>query len=98
MARGAEVVAHDPYVRTDDWQRVLGDGHNVPLTTDLNAALAGADCAAIVTKHREYFELTPERMCGVMRTPVVVDGRNVLDLADCAEAGLVARAIGKGLG
>ena len=68
------------------------------LTANLEEALGGVDCAAIVTKHREYFELTPDRMRGVMRTPVVVDGRNVLDLADCAEAGLATRAIGKGIG
>jgi UDP-N-acetyl-D-mannosaminuronic acid dehydrogenase len=93
LARGAQVVAHDPYVRLPDWQRVLGDGHDVPLTADLEGALAGVDCAAIVTKHREYFELTPERMRSVMRTPVVVDGRNVLDFGD---SGIVVRAVGKG--
>jgi UDP-N-acetyl-D-mannosaminuronic acid dehydrogenase len=93
LARGVQVVAHDPYVRTADWQRVLGDGHDVPLTVDLDEALAGADCAAIVTKHREYFELMPERLRSVMRTSVVVDGRNVLNLqAD----DVAVRTVGKG--
>lgn len=93
LARGVQVVAHDPYVRTADWQRVLGDGHDVPLTVDLDEALTGADCAAIVTKHREYFELTPERLRSVMRTSVVVDGRNVLNFqAD----DVAVRTVGKG--
>ena len=45
---------------------------------NLDQALTGADCAAIVTKRHEYFELTPQRLRSLMRTLVVVDGRNVL--------------------
>jgi UDP-N-acetyl-D-mannosaminuronic acid dehydrogenase len=96
LARGAEVTAHDPYVRAPDWKRVLGDGHDVPLTTDLDEALRGSDCAALVTKHREYFALTPERLSAAMRTPVLVDGRNVFDLSALAGTGLVVQALGKG--
>jgi len=54
LARGAEVVAHDPYVREADWRRALSNGTEVPLTDDLWQALDGADCAALVTRHREY--------------------------------------------
>jgi UDP-N-acetyl-D-mannosaminuronic acid dehydrogenase len=96
LARGADVVAHDPYVREADWQRALGDGAGVPLTDNLWEALDGADCAALVTQHRVYQTLDLERMKDVMRTPVVVDGRNVFGLVECAEAGLVVRAVGKG--
>lgn len=93
LARGVQVVAHDPYVRIADWQRALGSGYHVPLTADLDEALAGADCAVIVTKHREYFELTPKRLRSVMRTSVVVDGRNVLDFRT---DDMVVRTVGKG--
>jgi UDPglucose 6-dehydrogenase len=93
LARGAEVVAHDPYVRAADWRRALGNGHCVPLTADLEEALTGVDCAAIVTKHREYFDLAPQRLRMVMRSPIVVDGRNVLN----GEAdGSIVRILGKG--
>jgi UDP-N-acetyl-D-mannosaminuronic acid dehydrogenase len=96
LARGAEVVAHDPYVRRADWQRALGQGVQVPLTDDLWDALGRADCAALVTRHRGYQALDLGRAKEVMRTPALVDGRNVFDLARCAEAGFVARAVGKG--
>jgi UDPglucose 6-dehydrogenase len=96
LARGANVVAHDPYVREADWRRALGDGAGVPLTDSLWEALDGADCAALVTRHGVYQALDLERMKDVMRTPVVVDGRNVFGLVECAEAGLVVRAVGKG--
>jgi UDP-N-acetyl-D-mannosaminuronic acid dehydrogenase len=94
--RGAEVVAHDPYVREADWQRTLGDGVVVPLTDDLWQALDGADCAALVTRHREYGALDLGRLKSAMNGAVLVDGRGVFDLAACAQAGLVVRAIGKG--
>ena len=54
-ARGVRVVAHDPYVRERDWVKSGGDG--VPLTRDLAEALQGADCASVVTRHREYVDL-----------------------------------------
>jgi UDP-N-acetyl-D-mannosaminuronic acid dehydrogenase len=92
---GAEVAAHDPYVREADWRRVLNHDHQVPLTTDLWQALEGADCAALVTRHREYQGLALKSVRDVMRTPVLVDGRNVFDVARCVGAGFVMHAIGK---
>jgi UDP-N-acetyl-D-mannosaminuronic acid dehydrogenase len=103
LARGAEVVAHDPYVREADWQRALdlqfvirNSQPVVPLTDDLWEALNGADCAALVTRHREYQRLELRQMKALMRIPVLIDGRNVFDLANCAEAGFAVRAVGKG--
>ena len=96
LARGADVVAHDPYVREVDWRRALGDGVDVPLTADLWEALKEADCAALVTRHTEYQAPDLQRVKDVMRTPVLVDGRNAFDPAECAEAGFVVRAVGKG--
>jgi UDP-N-acetyl-D-mannosaminuronic acid dehydrogenase len=93
LDHGAQVIAHDPYVRMPDWERVLGDGYAAPLTADLDKALRGADCAAIVTKHRDYFSLTHDRLREIMRTPIVVDGRNMLDLQS---GGVIVRAVGKG--
>jgi UDP-N-acetyl-D-mannosaminuronic acid dehydrogenase len=96
LARGAKVVAHDPYVRKADWARVLGNGHDVPLTADLDVALRGADCAALVTRHREYEALDFQWVKDVMRAPpVLVDGRNVFDPVDYAPVGFTVRALGK---
>jgi UDP-N-acetyl-D-mannosaminuronic acid dehydrogenase len=96
LARGAEVVAHDPYVRQADWRRALRNGTDVPLRHDLWETLRGADCAALVTRHREYLDLDLARLAETMRTPAVVDGRNALDPGACRAAGLLYRGIGKG--
>jgi UDP-N-acetyl-D-mannosaminuronate dehydrogenase len=66
------------------------------LTRDLDEALLGADCLVLVTKHQMYFELDLEQVKESMRTPVIVDGRNVFDGGACREAGFVYRGIGKG--
>lgn len=95
IVNGAEVVAHDPYVREVDWRRALDPYPTVPLTADLWDALHGADCAALVTRHREYLTLDWNRAAEVMRTATLVDGRNALDLAACQKAGFALRALGK---
>jgi len=91
---GAEVVAHDPYVRQEEWKLLWGGEPPVKLVHDLFSALEGADCAAIVTRHDEYSGLLHQ--AGGMRTRAVVDGRNVLEPAACKAAGFVYRGVGKG--
>ena len=94
LARGAEVVAHDPHVRESDWQQELGEEYRVPLHRDLNAALAGADCVAVITSHDEYRTLTLARLRAVMRTIVVIRGRN--DTFDVEGEGVSVQSLGKG--
>jgi UDP-N-acetyl-D-mannosaminuronic acid dehydrogenase len=86
-AKGASVIVHDPHVREYD---------GIELTANLEAALRGSDCLVIVTKHREYYDLDLERAAELMRTPVMVDGRNVFDAGVCRQAGFVYRGVGKG--
>lgn len=98
---GANVVVHDPHVRPGDWQRVYNGGEaegpvETPLTADLWWALEDADCAALVTRHREYATLDLREMEKVMRRPVLVDGRNVWDPDAARQAGFTYRGVGKG--
>jgi UDP-N-acetyl-D-mannosaminuronic acid dehydrogenase len=85
-ARGAWVMAHDPYVWGYEGEE---------LTRDLDEALREADCLALVTKHQMYFGLDLEHMKSLMRTPIIVDGRNVFSAQACREAGFIYRGIGK---
>jgi len=50
----------------------------------------------IVTKHREYFNLDLPKVKRLMRTPIIVDGRNVIDKGKANRAGFLYRGIGKG--
>ena len=94
--RGAAVVAHDPYVREADWQLALGSGSKTLLTRELEEALRGADCAVVVTKHRQYKGLDLSWARELMRSPLLVDGRDVFTAQACERAGFVYRGVGKG--
>jgi UDP-N-acetyl-D-mannosaminuronic acid dehydrogenase len=86
-AAGAEVALHDPLARKSGVEGA---------TEDLWGALEGADCAALVTAHREYRTLDLERLREAARTPALVDGRNLWTADAAARAGVLYRGIGKG--
>jgi UDP-N-acetyl-D-mannosaminuronic acid dehydrogenase len=82
----ARVVAHDPYVRELD---------GYELTRDLHLALKDADAAIVVTGHRQYYDLDLAWLKKIMRTPVLIDGRNIFDGKVVRAAGFGYKAIGK---
>jgi len=85
--RCGEVVVHDPHVRQEE---------GVNLTSNLAEALEGKDCVAVVTKHREYYGIDLKWLKGKMRTPIIVDGRNVFDPNEAREAGFTFKGVGIG--
>ena len=60
-------------------------------------ALAGAHAAVVVTEWEEVRNLDLGRAASLMREPkLLVDGRNALDLAAAAAAGLLYESFGHG--
>lgn len=82
-----ELIVHDPFVRTP---------YKVEMVRDIGSALKGADCAVFVTDHSCYQGIDLERMKGLMRTPIIVDGRNIFNAAHCRALGFTYRGVGKG--
>ena len=85
--RGADVVIHDPYARTE---------RGYTIVRDLDAAVKGADALALVTAHSAYRKLDLRALGRRMRRRVLVDGRNVFRGPEVLKARFVYRAIGKG--
>jgi UDP-N-acetyl-D-mannosaminuronic acid dehydrogenase len=85
--RGADVVIHDPYARSERGYTIL---------RDLKAAIQGADALAIVTAHERYRAMDLKVVRTWMRRRVLVDGRNAFRGAEVVKAGFVYRGIGKG--
>lgn len=81
------LIGHDPYVDEFEGVEIVGD---------LDKALKMADCAIFLTKHKEYTMLTLERIASLMRSKVIVDGRNIFDKHRAKELGITYRGIGKG--
>ncbi len=88
QARGATIRLHDPYVH--QWEFT-----NHKILRDVYKAADGADCLVLVTKHQDYESLDFDRLKKVMRTPVIVDGRNIFDQDVLESKGFEYRAVGK---
>jgi len=84
--RGAKPVMHDPLVRE----------HELPFTAKLDEVLKGADAVILSTKHREYGEIDLKKLAKMVRTPVIVDGRNFWVPEKVKQAGFTYRGVGKG--
>lgn len=63
--------------------------------TDTMDALHEAGCVVLVTEWKEYRQLDPVEVAGLVRTPLVIGGRNVLDPTAWREAGWTYRGMGR---
>lgn len=61
-----------------------------------DAAAAGADALVILTDWDEFRSLPWERLRRLMRTPVVVDGRNLFEVAEMRRWGFEYYTLGRG--
>ncbi len=73
--RGANVQAYDPFVSP---QAAAHAGLLAPCGASLEAALLDADAALITTADPAYRTADWARLTAAMRTPVLIDGRNIL--------------------
>ena len=66
------------------------------MVRDIEEALANADSMVIVTDHSSYLDMDLESIKEMMRTPLIVDGRNVLNADVVRSMGFRYLGIGKG--
>jgi UDPglucose 6-dehydrogenase len=91
IAEGATVRGWDP-VALEEARVMLP---SIPVTEDLREALTDADAAVIVTEWKELGGLLEPEMKELMRNPLIVDGRNLLDPAEARAAGFAYESIGR---
>ena len=91
MERGATLRAFDPAGMAE--ARALLDG--VVWCNDSYEAMAGADALVILTEWNEFRALDLERARSQLRTPLVVDLRNIYEPAEMASAGFRYVSIGR---
>ena len=84
---GIKWQIHDPYVRQQDFPH--------PVTKDLESTLKDADALLIMVKHQEYYDLKPDWLKTKMKTPIIIDGRDVLKLSKFREENFIAFGVGK---
>ena len=81
----AEVIAHDPYVK---------EFEDLHITNDLEKAIEGSDCLIVVTCHKQYQSLKPDVLKTKMRTPIIINGRNIFNQNECLSKGFSFSGIG----
>jgi UDPglucose 6-dehydrogenase len=90
--RGAEVVAYDP-VAIENTRAVLP---NIVYASDPYRAVKDADALLLTTPWNEFKQANLRRVHKLMRTPVLLDGRNIYDPEETRGLGFVYAGIGRG--
>ena len=92
VAAGARVLAYDPVA-----SETARAASKVPfeIVSTAMAACAGADCLAIVTEWNEFRTPDLGQLRIALKTPVIFDGRNVLDPVKTTRAGFTYFCIGR---
>lgn len=89
---GVIIKAHDPVAIERAKEAISG---KVEFSKTYYDILSGADALVICTEWNEYRTPDFQRMKGLMKSPVIFDGRNLYDLAMMREAGITYYSVGR---
>jgi len=92
---GAKVRAFDPEAMKET-ARIYGQRDDLALVDSREAALQGADALVICTEWRQFRAVDFHWLKAQLKSPVVVDGRNLYDPKQVKAAGLLYYAFGRG--
>jgi UDPglucose 6-dehydrogenase len=91
MTEGAIVRAWDPVALEEARALLVG----VEFSDSVLEAVQDADAAVVVTEWPELHDLASSDVRQAMRTPLIVDGRNMLDPATVRAAGFAYESVGR---
>ena len=92
-AAGAKVRAYDPVAR----QIAAPLMPTVEIFDDVYKMATDCDALVVVTEWNEFKQLDLEKVKGLLKCPVIYDGRNIYDPELVKGMGFTYRAIGRGL-
>jgi UDPglucose 6-dehydrogenase len=90
--RGAVVRAYDPVAMDNAGRTMPG----VRMCPDPYALAEGADALVVVTDWNEFKQLDLPKIRSLMRTPNLIDGRNIYEPEEMTALGFRYRGIGRG--
>ena len=91
LKNGGTIKAYDP-IAIDECKRRIGD--SIEYATDMYDATLDADALIVVTEWNEFRLPSWNILKRTMKTPVVLDGRNIFDRAVIVNSGFVYYGIG----
>jgi UDPglucose 6-dehydrogenase len=86
-------VAHDPVAMAETERRI---GTRIRYAANGYQALEGADALVVVTEWNEYRHPDFDRIRRTLKTPMVIDGRNLYDAGRMRALGFQYDSIGRG--
>lgn len=86
----SSIIAHDPYVKKKYFTYT-------DLTENLETAIEGANALLFVTDHKDYYDLDLNKLKNSLKTPILVDGRNIFNKQKVLDTGFIYRKIGEGI-
>ncbi len=92
LHEGAQVVAYDPAAMKKA-KGMFADGE-ITFADDAYEACAGADAVLVLTEWQSFLDLDLARIRGVLKLPILIDGKNVFSTAAVEKAGLLYCGIG----
>jgi UDPglucose 6-dehydrogenase len=96
LAAGATVKAFDPVAMDAARQIYAHMQDKLVLMPQRDATVPGADALVICTEWKQFRIVDFEWLKGQLRSPVVIDGRNLYEPEDLRRHGLLYYAIGRG--
>ncbi len=90
--KGALIQAHDP----EGMANAAQECPEFSFVANAYEAAEGADALVLFTEWNQYRSLDLERIRSAMRTPLIIDLRNVYDPARLRQAGFVYVGVGRG--
>ncbi len=93
LEAGAKVKAHDPEAM-EEARKIFGD--RIEYMRDNYEVLRDADALAVITEWNEFRRPNFQRMKGLMKSPVIFDGRNIYEPKEMKEYGFTYYGIGRG--
>jgi UDPglucose 6-dehydrogenase len=94
LGEGCVVVAYDPAAMKRA-QAVLPPSVQMRYAESVDDAVRDADAVLVLTDWREFAEIDLEQLHSLLRYPIMIDGRNLFDPAQMAEAGFTYLSVGR---
>ncbi|MBL9113442.1 MAG: UDP-glucose/GDP-mannose dehydrogenase family protein [Verrucomicrobiaceae bacterium] len=95
VAEGANVTAYDPQAM--EKAKELPVGSKIKFANSAMEAAEGAEALIIATEWPEFAAVDLAKLREVIRTPLIFDGRNLLDPGSATNFGFQYRGIGRGI-
>lgn len=94
ISQGAQVNVHDPEA-LENLKAHYGDEPLISYHGNPISAATNTDGLLLVTEWPVYWSPDYERLLAVMRTPLIIDGRNVFDKGMVTECGFTYMGVGR---